>query len=142
MRAVTSATLSSIGPSRDLAASGARGNTGRLCRPLPNAAGESMAETHRDDADEQVDHLDHPMVSPGEQAQLSDAHRWNQESPKERHDCKTAAVARHEPENDEHQQSDDEEAAEQHVQRQERHGMSGPEENSEREKSNAEETVE
>lgn len=123
-------------------ASRALGDGGRLCRSPDDAARESMAESHRNEPDEEVDGLDDPMLRARKEAQLRDAQGRNDEAPDEDQQRERSAAARQEPDGGESQQTKDEEAAEHHVELQQRQGAPRPEEDSEHHESDAEEADE
>src|SRR5487761_447083 len=94
----------------------ALGNGSRLCRSLADAAGKTMSKPHGDETDEQMQHLDHPVIGTRHQAQLRHAQRRHDEAPDEDDRGKRASAAREQPDDDENPQRQDEEAAERHVQ--------------------------
>ena len=106
------------------------------------AAGEGVPEPHGDDADEQMDRLDHPVVGTGQQPQLRDAERRDDQAPDEDDERKCAITRREKPEDGEHPQANDEQAAEHHVELHQRQRMARPEEYPEHQESYAEEADE
>ena len=57
-----------------------------------------MAEPHRDEADEQMDRLNHPVVGAGQQPQLHDAERRDDQAPDEDEESERSRTGREEPE--------------------------------------------
>ena len=86
--------------------------------------------------------LDQPVAGPGQQAQLRDPQRRHDQAPDEDYEREPAGAGHEKARDGEHPHTDDEESAEQHVEREERQGVAGPEEDSEHHESDAEEAEE
>lgn len=122
--------------------SGGLGERGRLHGSTAEPPGESMAESHGDDADEQMGRLDDPVAGIRQQAHLRDAEGRNDQAPDQDEESKRPAARCQETDDGEDQETDDEEATEQHVERQQRERMTRPEDDAEHHECDAEDTDE
>ncbi len=113
-----------------------------LRRPPADAAGQSMAEAHGDDADEEMRCLDHPVIGARKQAQLRDAEGRDDEAPDENEKREPSGAGCSEAHESQSPQADDEETTQLHVEWQQRERVAGPEKDPEHDESNAEEADE
>src|SRR5579875_2969244 len=122
--------------------SGALGHRGRFRRPAADPPCERMPESHGDDPHQQMHRLYDPMAGARHQAELADTERRDDEAPHQNEEGESPRAAPEKPDDGEHPEADDEKPAESHVQLQQRLRVTGPEEDSERHESDAEEADE
>lgn len=101
-----------------------------------------MTEPYGDESDQQMEHLDQPVIVPWKQTQLRDTEGRNEEAPDQNDEGEPASSAGRKSRGGEDPHADDEQDAEHHVRLQQRQRVPGPEEDPEHDESDAEDAEE